>query len=339
MAKKAILLTNLGSPDSYETRDVKNYLGEFLMDGNVIDIPYLLRLLLVKGIIVPFRAPKSAKKYKTIWTENGSPLVHITNELAKLVASHTGLPTYVCMRYANPTPDATLKKIQQENPDLQELVMLPLYPHYAMSSFGTAVDHVKQAYQLGKYGFALNVVKPFYDHSDYIASLSSSIEPFLQREYDHILFSYHGVPERHILKSDITKSHCLQSESCCSTPSPAHEFCYRHQVIETTKKVVQKLNIPPNKYSFSFQSRLGRDKWLKPFTAGLLQEFPEKGVKKLLIACPAFVSDCLETLEEIQMEGKEIFMRAGGISFEMIPCLNDRPDWVQTIGVLTQNIS
>jgi protoporphyrin/coproporphyrin ferrochelatase len=165
MSSKAILLTNLGSPDSTSVKDVRKYLNEFLMDEKVIDIPKLARLLLVKGIIVPFRAPKSAAKYRTIWTEQGSPLVHITKELVKSVAVETSLPTYMCMRYAQPTPTDVLAQIAKEHPDLKEVVMLPLYPHYAMSSYETAVDHVNAAYKKGNYSFKMKVVKPFYNQS------------------------------------------------------------------------------------------------------------------------------------------------------------------------------
>lgn len=334
MAEKVLLLTNLGSPDSCEVKDVRTYLDEFLMDERVIDIPYLIRFLLVKGIIVPFRAPQSAKKYKTIWTQNGSPLIHITSELTKLVAEQTGLPAYMCMRYANPTPKAALDKAFEENPDMKEMVMVPLYPHYAMSSYETAVEYVKKAHKEGNYPFKLTVVQPYYNHPEYLKTLAQSIAPYLEKDYDHLLFSYHGVPERHVTKSDVTGKHCLKCENCCEVASPAHAQCYRHQVIETTRLVAELLGIPEGKYSFSFQSRLGADKWLQPYTAVQFGEFPKKGIKKLLVVCPAFVSDCLETLEEIEEEGKEIFEEAGGEHFEMIPCLNTRPDWVETINVL-----
>src|SRR5207248_99840 len=174
-----------------------------------------------------------------------------------------------------------------------------LYPHYAMSSFETAAEYAKKQYKKGKYKFQLSVIKPFYNREEYINALSESIKDYLHQQYDHILFSYHGIPERHILKSDVTGSHCLKSENCCETPSPAHQYCYRHQCRETTRLVTEKLGIPKDSWSISFQSRLGRDEWLKPYTDFMLNEFPPKGIKKLLILSPAFVSDCLETLEEI----------------------------------------
>jgi ferrochelatase len=336
MANKALLLANLGSPDSTEVSDVRKYLDEFLMDGRVIDVPYFLRFLLVKGIIVPFRAPKSAAKYKTIWTTNGSPLIHITKQLTQLVAEYANMPAYMCMRYANPTPKFALDLALRENPDLEELIMVPLYPHYAMSSYETAVVHVHYAHRAGKYPFALKVVPPYYEHEAYLAALAESISPFLNQTYDHLLFSYHGVPERHLRKTDPTGSYCLSNEMCCEMPSEVHNFCYRHQVKTTTERIAAILDIPKEKYSFSFQSRLGSDKWLKPYTAEQLKSFPKAGIKNLLVVCPAFVSDCLETLEEINTEGREDFLHAGGENFTFIPCLNTREQWVAAIGHLAQ---
>jgi len=331
MAKKVLLLANLGSPDSTDTKDVSSYLSEFLMDERVIDIPYLARMLLIKGIIVPLRAPKSANKYKTIWTENGSPLIHITNELAKKVQIFSGLPVYVCMRYANPSIDTVMKRISTEHPDLEELVMLPLYPHYAMSSYETAVVQAETIYKANNYKFTLKIVKPFYNHPKFISALAASMKPYLTGDYDHVLFSYHGIPERHVRKTDPTKKHCMNSNDCCAVNSEAAEFCYRHQIIETTKLVAKELNLPSDKFSFSFQSRLGQDKWLKPFTVTQLNEFPAKNIKNLVVVCPAFVSDCLETLEEIRIEGKEDFLKAGGNKFDVVPCLNTNDDWVAAV--------
>lgn len=334
MTKKAVLLANLGSPDSTDVSDVRKYLREFLMDGRVIDIPFSPRWLLVNGIIAPFRAPRSAKKYKSIWTEEGSPLIVLTQKLVDKVAAETKLPVYMCMRYGNPTPQRALKKIREENPGIDEVVLFPLYPHYAMSSYETAVEHVRKLWERGNYSFNLKVIEPYYNHPSYIQSLSNSIRPFTDEKYDHILFSYHGVPERQILKSDPTGNHCLKRDDCCRLPSEAHRFCYRHQVFETTRLVAENLDIPSEKYSISFQSRLGNDKWLGPATAGVLAQLPEKGIKNLLVVTPAFVIDCLETLEEIRMEGRETFLKAGGETFRHIPCLNLNDDWVKTIAEL-----
>jgi protoporphyrin/coproporphyrin ferrochelatase len=326
--KRAVVLMNLGSPDSTAVSDVKRYLDEFLMDERVIDKPWLLRALLVKGIIVPFRAPKSAEAYKTIWTEQGSPLIVISKQQKQALQQMIEEPVVVAMRYGTPSPQQAYDELVKKNSDLEEVIVVPMYPHYAMSSYETAVEYAKEQYGKGGYPFKLRFIKPFYDNADYIEALCESIAPHLVDDYDQILFSYHGVPERHILKGDITKQHCLQTADCCDMASPAHQYCYRHQCWTTTKLVIQKLGIPKEKWGFSFQSRLGRDPWLQPYTAVRLSELPHEGVKKLVVACPAFVADCLETLEEIGTEGKEIFLHAGGERFEMIPCMNVHPLWI-----------
>jgi protoporphyrin/coproporphyrin ferrochelatase len=328
---KAVILMNLGSPDSTEVKDVRRYLDEFLMDGRVIDKPWLFRALLVKGIIVPFRAPKSAEAYKSIWTKAGSPLIVISKELRGALAKEVDEPVAIAMRYGNPSPRQAYDQLLAKHPDLDEVILVPMYPHYAMSSYETAVEYAKEQHRKGGYQFKLTTIKPYYDNEQYLEALCESMRPYLEGAYDHILFSYHGVPERHIYKGDITGRHCLKVANCCETPSPAHKYCYRHQCRVTTKRVVERLGLPEGKWSMSFQSRLGREEWLKPYTAARLEELPKEGVKKLLVVCPAFVSDCLETLEEIAVEGKETFLHAGGESFEMIPCLNVHPLWVSAM--------
>jgi ferrochelatase len=329
--KRAILLMNLGSPDSTEVNDVKRYLDEFLMDERVIDKPWLLRALLVKGIIVPFRAPKSAQAYKSIWTEKGSPLIVISEQLRDALKKEVDEPVAIAMRYGNPSPKSAFDKLVKENPDLEEVIAIPLYPHYAMSSYETAVAYAEEQHQKGGYQFKLTTIKPYYDNEAYLHALTESIRPHLEGDWDHILFSYHGVPERHIYKGDVTGQHCLKVADCCDVASPAHQYCYRHQCWVTTKKVAERLNIPMDKLTFSFQSRLGRDPWLQPYTAAKLEELPKQGIRKLLVVCPAFVSDCLETLEEIAEEGRETFLHAGGERFVMIPCLNVHPLWVSAL--------
>jgi ferrochelatase len=328
--KRGIMLMNLGSPDSTEVKDVKRYLDQFLMDERVIDKPWLSRALLVKGIIVPFRAPKSAEAYKTIWTKDGSPLIFLSEQLRDELQKLVPEPVEISMRYGNPTPEAAFENLLRRLPDMEEVLAIPLYPHYAMSSFETAVEYAKETHRKKKYPFKLNFLQPYYNDPDYIAALADRMHPYVQKNYDHILFSYHGVPARHIMKSDITGNHCLRSADCCQTPSPAHAFCYRHQCFETTRLVTEKLGIPKSKFSISFQSRLGKG-WLEPFTDIRLEEMPKEGIKNLLILCPAVVSDCLETLEEIEIRGKESFMGAGGEQYEMIPCLNTHPLWVNAL--------
>ena len=326
---------NLGSPDSTSVPDVKKYLNQFLMDGRVIDKPWLTRTLLVKGIIVPFRAPKSAEAYETIWTKTGSPLINLTKQLRDELQPLVEVPVEIAMRYGNPSPAEAFKSLLKKVPDLQEVIAVPLYPHYAMSSYETAVEYAKEIHKELGYSFRLEFVPPFYDEEHYIAALAEVFRPYTEKEFDHLLFSYHGVPGRHIRKSDVTGNHCLQVENCCRVASPAHKYCYRHQVFRTTELVTEKLNIAKEKYSVSFQSRLGKG-WLTPFTDIRLEELPKEGIKNLLIVCPAFVSDCLETLEEIAMRGKEIFLDAGGKSYQMIPCLNTHPSWVKALAGYVQ---
>ncbi|RYY38673.1 MAG: ferrochelatase [Chitinophagaceae bacterium] len=329
--KRAIILMNLGSPDSTEVKDVKRYLDEFLMDARVIDKPWLIRNLLVRGIIVPFRAPKSAEAYKSVWTPEGSPLIVLSSQLAGRLNEEVDEPVVIAMRYGTPSPKQAFDRLLAENPNLAQVLLVPMYPHYAMSSYETAVEYAKEQHKEGRYSFRLDYIKPYYNNEEYLEALCESIRPHLDKEYDQILFSYHGVPERHIQKGDITGQHCLKSGSCCDVPTAAHQYCYRHQCWSTTKEVVRRLNIPEGKWGFSFQSRLGRDPWLQPYTAKRLAELPGEGVKKVVVACPAFVSDCLETLEEIAVEGKESFLHAGGEHFDMVPCLNLHPLWIRAM--------
>jgi len=329
--KRGILLMNLGSPDSTEVKDIKRYLDEFLMDGRVIDKPWLFRLLLVKGIITPFRAAKSAEAYKTIWTKDGSPLIVLTKELQQALQQLVKEPIEIAMRYGSLTPDKAFDALVKREPGLEEVIAVPLYPHYAMSSYETAVEHAKEIHRNKKYPFRLNFIKPFFDNPSYINALAQSIKPYLAESHDHILFSYHGIPARHLHRNDPgALMQCLASDGKCAPGSEGYDTCYKRQVFTTTRLVIQQLNIPANKYSLSFQSRLGKG-WLEPFTDIRLEELPKEGIRKLLILCPAFVSDCLETLEEIEERGKEIFINAGGESFKMIPCLNVHPLWVSTL--------
>jgi protoporphyrin/coproporphyrin ferrochelatase len=328
--KTGVILMNLGSPDSTEVYEVRKYLNEFLTDKRVID-SWAVRNLLVRTVIVPARAPKSAEAYRTIWTKNGSPLVQLTKELAEKLQALLPIPVTFAMRYGNPGTEKAFQNLLEKNPDLEEVIAIPLYPHYAMSSYETAVENVKEIHRKKNFRFKLSFVPPFYKDPGYIRAMAENMRPFLQREFDHILFSFHGIPERHIIKSDPTHHHCLQSAECCTSNSVAHNTCYRHQCLQTMKLVTDELGLSPNKFSFSFQSRLLKDPWLKPYTDFRLQEMPGEGIKKLLVICPAFVSDCLETLEEIEIRGKESFLASGGTEYAMIPCLNIHPLWVQTL--------
>ena len=332
MSKKGLIIINLGSPESYSVKDVQVYLREFLMDEKVIDIPFLFRSIVVKGFIVPFRAKNSAEAYKTVWTDKGSPLKVITMEFSELVQKQLDIPVVVAMRYGNPTPQAALEELERKaGGPLDEILVTPMYPHYAMSSYETALDHVKDYIHAKRPQVKFRVLKPFYNEPGYIASLAESIRPYLnEQNFDGYLFSYHGLPVRHLKKSDPTKKHCYASGDCCELKSIAWETCYKHQVKETTKLVVEKLKLDPAKVMLTFQSRLEGDKWLQPYTDKYLEDLPKQGVKKLLVLCPAFVADCLETLEEINVRGKESFISSGGEKLVNAPCMNTDPTWVNT---------
>ncbi|MGY0391347.1 ferrochelatase [Bizionia sp. KMM 8389] len=334
--KKGILLVNLGSPDSPEPKDVKKYLGEFLMDERVIDVPLWARTLLVKGIILNTRPKASAAAYKKIWWESGSPLIELSEQLQNKVQEAVDYPVALAMRYGS----MTIKKGLQELVDkgVEEVLLMPLYPQYAMATTETILVLAEEIRQADFPNIKMTSLPAFYNDADYIDVLSNSIAEHLKnKKYDHLLFSYHGVPERHIRKSDITKSHCKIDGSCCKTPSAAHEFCYRHQCLEVTRLVSEKLGFQEGSFSTSFQSRLGFDPWLLPYTDRTIERLGKEGVENMAIVTPAFVSDCLETLEEIAMEGEEIFHEMGGKEFTTVPCLNTDAAWVNLLAKWINN--
>ena len=327
---KGVLLVNLGSPDTTKTKDVKKYLKEFLMDERVIDVPYALRNLLVKGIILNIRPKKSAKAYKKIWWDEGSPLVVISERFAKKVKSNVKIPVALAMRYGSMSMEKGFEELI--NQGVNEILLVPLYPHYAMSSYETVTVKAEKIVAKKYPKVIMDILPPFYKNPDYINAMANNIKHHLNGfDYDHILFSYHGIPERHIKKSDPTNNHCKIDGSCCERNSVAHHTCYRHQCFETTKGIVKELGLKKETYSNSFQSRLLNDPWLKPYTDFELEKFPKENKKNVAVITPAFVSDCLETLEEIAMEGKEDFLEAGGTDYKHIPCMNDNDDWVQVM--------
>jgi len=327
--KKGVLLVNLGSPDSPSVADVRRYLREFLMDGRVLDVNWLLRFCIVHFAILPSRPKQSAHAYQTVWTPQGSPLVVTSRNVLAKLQPRIPVPVELAMRYQNPSISEAIRKLAAQGVD--ETLLIALFPHYAMSSFETAIERVKEVAAKLAPGMQIQVQPPYYDHPDYIAALVGSASAHLAKGYDHLLFSFHGVPERQIQKSDPSGCHCLKVQNCCEVNSPAHATCYRAQCFKTVAAFVNAARIPAEKYSISFQSRLGRNPWLKPYTDFVLPELSARGVKKLLVICPAFVSDCLETLEEIGMRGRDTFLEAGGQEFEQIPCLNEHPLWLEAV--------
>lgn len=315
---KGILLVNLGSPDSTEVKDVRTYLREFLMDGKVIDSPWLIRKLIVELFILPKRPIRSAEAYKKVWTDEGSPLIVTSKILREQVQEKMNIPVGLAMRYKNPSIEFGLQELYDKG--VRDILVVPLYPQYTMSSTETVADKVLEVQKKKFKDVNVQFLKAFYNHPDYIKVLGDSIKENLPENYDKLLFSYHGIPERHDRKAIAAgKRSKLPIET------------YRNQCFETTRLVTEYLQLPEDKYFTSFQSRLGTDPWIKPYTDKILEKYPEEGVKNLVICAPAFVADCLETLEEISMEGKEEFEHAGGEQFTYIPCLNNRQDWVDTL--------
>ncbi|MFW5450220.1 MAG: ferrochelatase [Methylophagaceae bacterium] len=327
MTNRSILLANLGSATQPETTAVRRYLNQFLMDPYVIQLPWLLRRLIVSLFVLPTRPKFSAEAYQSIWLPEGSPLIVFSEQLKQALQEKVTMPVAMAMRYGKPSIESQLLELAKHD-DITEVLFIPLYPHYAQSTVTTSVEQVHAVIKKHQLNIKLTVVSPFYDQPDYIDALVSSARPYLERDYDHLVFSYHGLPESHLSKLN---NSCLQSDNCCQKNTNAHSTCYRHQVFRTTQHFVDKAGIAENCYSIAFQSRLGRAKWLGPNTEDKLRELAESGAKNVLVICPAFVTDCLETLEEIAIRGQEVFQQAGGESLTLIPCLNDQPDWVNTL--------
>jgi protoporphyrin/coproporphyrin ferrochelatase len=326
---RGVLLVNLGSPDSPSVADVRKYLREFLMDGRVLDTPWLARFCVVNFAILPSRPAESAHAYKKIWTPDGSPLVVTSRRVQAKLQGCLTVPVELAMRYQNPSIKSALKKLADQG--VTYLLVIPLFPHYAMSSYESAVERVKTVAAKIAPQISIEVQPPYFDAPDYIAALVASAKNHLDGGYDHLLFSFHGIPERHLRVSDPTYLHCLKVKNCCEVPSKAHATCYRAQCFKTVAAFVAQAGVPQGKYSVSFQSRLGKDPWLKPYTDLEIEKFPARGVKKLLVICPAFVSDCLETLEEIGMRGRESFLKSGGGDLTLIPCMNGHPQWINAL--------
>ena len=329
MSQRAVLLVNLGSPDSTSVPDVRRYLREFLGDERVLDLPAPLRFALLEGIILRTRPKKSAHAYASIWQPEGSPLVITSRSVRDKLAATLGAetPVYLAMRYGNPSIASVMA--QRTADGVTEVLLFPQYPHYAMSSWETVVVKVFAERARLAPGMHITTVQPFFQDADYIEALYQVTAPYLSQPHDHLLFSYHGIPERHLRKGDSSKAHCTLVADCCTTCSPAHATCYKAQVLATTRALVARAGIAADKHSVSFQSRLAGEPWLSPFTDYELKRLPQAGKKRLLIICPAFVADCLETIEEISEEGREDFMGAGGESFQQIPCLNDQKPYIE----------
>lgn len=325
MSKRAVLLVNLGSPDSTSVPDVRRYLREFLGDERVLDMPAPLRWLLLESRILRTRPRQTAHAYASIWSPNGSPLIVTSQSIRSKLAGTlgSGIPVHLAMRYGRPSIADVIAQIASTG--VEELLLFPQYPHYAMSSWETVVARAREEAARQAPRMRMTCVQPFFADQDYIEVLYAVSAPWLARAHDHILFSYHGLPARHMRKADSSRCHCLKVADCCSVASPAHATCYRAQIFATTRAFAARAGLAQDRHSVSFQSRLAGEPWLEPFTDLELKRLPGAGVKRLLVICPSFTADCLETLEEISVQGRDTFLGAGGAEYTQIPCLNDQP--------------
>ncbi len=338
-AKTGVLLVNLGTPDSTETSDVRKYLREFLMDPRVIDIPFLSRWMLINFIIAPFRAPKSAHEYRKLWTDRGSPLLFHTVDLREKLAEKLDPKKYVVsigMRYQSPSIESGLEELRKEK--VGKIIVLPLFPQYASASTGSVIDKVMEIAQGWQIIPEFSFISNFLDHPQFIAAWAERGNALIkEKNYDKILFSYHGLPERQILKGSVG-GYC-QLGACCNKYGPSNTYCYRAQCFETTRLIAAEMGIPEEKTVNCFQSRLGKDPWVKPYTDEVITELAAQGVKKVLAFSPAFVADCLETTVEVAGEYRDKFLEAGGEEWDLVPSLNSENIWVDCVKDLVESRS
>ena len=324
-----VLLVNLGSPKELNKKSVREYLKSFLSDDLVVDIPKFFQQIILHAFILPFRPGKTLHAYKQIWTKEGSPLIVSTKKIAKKLTKKTNWRVEVAMRYEEPSIENALKTLKEEG--CNKLFVVPLYPHNAMATTITTEMEVKRVAESLSYDLDLIFIKPFYDNAKYLDALKKSIDPFIKKEkFDKLIFSYHGIPKRQAKKTDITGSHCFSSSDCCETICPGSSDCYKAHTVQASNKVAEKLGLSDSEWEIAYQSRLGPG-WLTPFTDRRLAEMPNKDLKSVLVVCPSFISDCLETLEEIEIRGRDTFFNSGGEKMTYIPCLNDSGDTINLL--------
>ncbi|MDQ7947715.1 MAG: ferrochelatase [Pedobacter sp.] len=331
MSKKGILLVNLGTPDHPDVPAVKRYLDQFLMDERVIDIPKFNRTLLVKGIIVPFRSPKTAKLYREIWSEKGSPLLHYSKIQAQLLQEHLGTDYQVelAMRYQHPSIENALQKLKANL--VESIKVIPLFPQYASASTGSVIQLVMELVSKWPTIPPVSFVNSFHNNRQMIEVFAENARKHDIQSYDHVLFSFHGLPERQLLKCDHTGNYCLKVENCCDSLNDTNKFCYSAQGHDTARLLAKELGLPREKYTVCFQSRLGKEPWVQPYTTDVLKKLAAEGKKRLLVFSPAFVADCLETLYEITVEYHEEFRSLGGEHVQLVESLNDHPKFITAL--------
>jgi ferrochelatase len=332
-----VLLINVGTPDAPETSEVRRYLREFLGDPRVLDMNPVARWLLLEFAILPRRSSRSAEAYRKIWTSEGSPLLVHARALRDGLAARLGprFEVAVGMRYGNPSIAEGLRLLRSRGVD--RLVLFPLYPQLASSSTGTSLEEAFRILAREWNVPPVATVAPFYDDPGFLDAFVAVAAPaLLDLRPEHVLFSFHGLPERHVLKADPSGAHCLAASSCCDAIGPANRTCYRAQSFETARRIAERLTLEPDRFSVAFQSRLGRDPWIRPFTDEAIPALAERGVRRLAVFCPAFVADCLETLEEIGMDAREEFLEHGGEDLVLVPSLNAHPMWVEAAARLVR---
>ena len=329
-SKTGVLIINLGTPDSPSVGDVRKYLREFLMDRRVIDIPFWRRFLLINLIIAPFRAPESAKGYHELWGAKGSPLKVYGQELEALLDKALGDEYVVklAMRYQSPSIESVMGQFKDKG--FKRLIVIPLYPQYASSSTGSTMEEVMRVVKGWEVIPEIKVISQFFDHPLFIKSFAEIGKKYMaQAQYDHYLFSYHGLPEHQIMKSSCD-NYCRLGD-CCSVYHAKNQYCYRAQCFETTRLLAQALGLKQENYTICFQSRLGKTPWIKPYTDEVIKQLSQKGVKRVLVFSPAFVADCLETTIEIGVEYKKLFLEHGGEEWRLVESLNIHPTWVECL--------
>ena len=334
MTDHALLLVNLGSPASTSVADVRSYLNQFLMDPYVIDLPWPVRRLLVSLILIK-RPEQSAHAYASIWWEEGSPLVVLSRRLQQqMTAQWSHGPVELAMRYGEPSIETVLTRLASQG--IRKVTLAPLYPQFADSTVTTVVEEARRVLREKKLDLPLAILQPFYDQPEYLDALVASAKPHLQQDYDHLLFSFHGLPERHLQKLNPGHTFDGATDCCANAPAQVRATCYRGQCFSVARDFAARMGLPEDKWSVAFQSRLGRAKWIEPYTEARLETLAQQGVKKLLVMCPAFVADCIETLEEIGDRGLEQFREAGGEELVLVPCLNDDPQWAKALNALCE---
>ena len=337
MSKKGVLLVNLGTPDNPEVPAVKRYLSQFLMDERVIDIPKFNRTLLVKGIIVPFRSPKTSKLYKEIWDEKGSPLLYYSKIQAQLLQEKLG-PDYqveLAMRYQSPSIENALQKLRTNL--AESIKVIPMFPQYASASTGSVMQLVMELVAKWPTIPPISFVNSFHDNQQMIEVFAENARKHRPETYDHVLFSFHGLPERQLLKCDHTGNYCLKVKDCCENLNDTNKFCYSAQGHDTARLLAKQLGLPKEKYTVCFQSRLGKEPWVQPYTTDVLKKLAAEGKKRLLVFSPAFVADCLETLYEITVEYHEEFKALGGEHVQLVESLNDHPKFIEALAEMAKS--